>query len=112
MSEPEQFSITAEWSDGGVLLVATGELDLAASTGWNACVDEILGQTPSSVTVDLSATTFVDSSGLRLLLVLRREMAQRNASFALANISVAVARLLEVTGITDLVTQPSPGQLR
>ncbi len=108
MSDTVSFAVTAAWSGTDVVLAVAGELDLAASAAWDASVDEALGQVPSSVTVDLAATTFVDSSGLRLLLMLRHRAADAGTTFTVTNISPAVARLLEVTGLTDLVGESLP----
>jgi anti-anti-sigma factor len=103
MSDTVSFAVTAAWTGTDVVLVVAGELDLAASAAWDASVGEAMGQVPSAVAVDLAATTFVDSSGLRLLLMLRQRVADAGATFTVTNISPAVARLLEVTGLTDLV---------
>lgn len=108
MSDTMSFAVTAAWSGTNVVLAVAGELDLAASAAWDASVDEALGQVPTMVTVDLTATTFVDSSGLRLLLMLRHRAGESGTVFTVANISPAVARLLEVTGLTDLVGESSP----
>lgn len=103
MSSTDTFAITAEWAEGAVLLSARGELDLAATAAWDACVSEVLGQMPSGLTLDLGATTFVDSSGLRLILLLTQEATAREVSFGVVNISAPVARLLEVTGLTAII---------
>ncbi len=108
MSDMVSFAVTATWSGTSVVLAVAGELDLAAAAAWDASIDEAMGQVPSSVAVDLAATTFVDSSGLRLLLMLRHRAAEAGTTFTMTNISPAVARLLEVTGLTDLVGEPSP----
>jgi anti-sigma B factor antagonist len=103
MSDSERFAITAAWTGGNVVLTASGELDLAAAAAWDASVSETLGQMPTGITVDLGATTFVDSSGLRLILLLTQEANARGVSCTVVNISPSVARLLEITGMTDLV---------
>lgn len=108
MSDTVSFAITTTWSGTEVVVAVAGDLDLAAAATWDAGVDEALGQMPTALTVDLGATTFVDSSGLRLLLTLRHQSAQRGTPFSVTNISPSVARLLEVTGLTDLVSEPAP----
>ena len=107
MSDTTSFAITTQWSGTDVVLSVAGEIDLAAAAAWDAGVDEALGQAPSMLTVDLGATTFVDSSGLRLLLTLRQTVTEQGLQFRVVNVSHSVARLLEVTGLTDLVSDQS-----
>lgn len=111
VSDTVSFAITTQWSGTDVVLAVVGELDLSAAAAWDASVDEALGQMPSQITIDLGGTTFVDSSGLRLLLTLRQTTGEREIAFRIANISHAVARLLEVTGLTDLVGNSSDATL-
>jgi anti-sigma B factor antagonist len=103
MSGPGEFAITATWVGGDVVLALSGELDLAASAGWDASVSEALGQMPTAITIDLGATTFVDSSGLRLLVLLTQRAQAVSTPFRLVNLPPPVVRLLEITGLTDLM---------
>jgi anti-sigma B factor antagonist len=105
MSDVTEFAITATWSSSDVVIALSGELDLAASAGWDASVSEVLGQQPSSIVVDLGATTFVDSSGLRLLVLLTQQAHQRSVPFHLVNVPAAVTRLLEITGLTEMMNR-------
>lgn len=85
---------------------ATGEVDVA-TTG---LLTDALGRaidaavaTPRSVRVDLSGVTFIDSSGLRSLLVARTRSAAESVTFAVEPASAAVERLISMTGLDDLL---------
>jgi anti-anti-sigma factor len=47
------------------VLAVVGELDLLTAPRLALAVERVLGEGPSLVAVDLSATTFIDSSGAR-----------------------------------------------
>jgi anti-anti-sigma factor len=51
-------------------LVLIGELDLSCTERFRARVNDVIADSPEDVVVDLRSTTFVDSTGLALLLKL------------------------------------------
>jgi anti-anti-sigma factor len=53
-----------------VYLVLIGELDLSCTDRFRARVDEAVADGPEDLVVDLRSTTFIDSTGLALLLKL------------------------------------------
>ncbi len=60
---------------GVPVLRVTGELDLTTAPLLGTAADEELASRPSALTVDLSPTTFLDSSGARALTRLARRAA-------------------------------------
>src|SRR5919202_189512 len=58
--------------------------------------------TAGPLVFDLSAVTFVDSSGLRELLRARMECDRRGGRLVLAGVPRTVARLLDLTGTTTM----------
>ena len=72
----------------------SGELDLAAFEGTR---DLIVGAgRAAGVVVDLSAVTFIDSSGLRALLEAANEV-----DVTLSSVPEAVDRILRITGLDE-----------
>ncbi len=70
MIRPTTFTIR-DLTDGADLKLAVeGELDLGTIPVLSRGVDDLLGASPTNLTLDLSAVTFMDSSGLRLLIEL------------------------------------------
>ena len=53
---------------GRPALTVRGELDIAAAPQFAAAVETALDGAPSALVVDLTATTFLDSSGARCLI--------------------------------------------
>ena len=56
---------------------------------------------PRRLVIDLSKVTFMDSSGLRVLLTTHRRAEEAGRSFALVKGGDTVNRLLEVTGLSE-----------
>jgi anti-sigma B factor antagonist len=84
---------------GGTVIVSlTGELDLYNS---HAVRDELFGvadRDPERVVVDLSAVTFIDSTGLGVLIEARTRLTNRRA-FLLAAPGLETRRALEISGL-------------
>ena len=75
----------------------TGEIDI---TSVPELRDEILAlPTDRPVQLDLSAVTYLDSSGLGMLVLLRKRLARRGATMTLVNVQPHVRRILGITGL-------------
>jgi anti-sigma B factor antagonist len=84
--------------DDLVCIVVAGELDLASADEVCAALEEY----PGPVVLDLGEVTFLDSSGLRPLLVARRQAAQTSRSLPIAQVSGAARRVIELSGTASL----------
>ncbi|MET0908162.1 MAG: STAS domain-containing protein [Ilumatobacteraceae bacterium] len=96
MAGPENMEITRA-GDGWAV---TGELDARTAPALARAVSA----DPASSTVvhlDLSGVTFIDSSGLGVLVDLARQAAADGGSLRLDHPSTAVTRLLEITKLTE-----------
>jgi anti-sigma B factor antagonist len=75
----------------------TGEIDV---TQVPELRDEILAlPSDRSVHLDLSTVSYLDSSGLGMLVLLRQRLARRGAGVTLFDVQPHVRRVLEITGL-------------
>jgi anti-anti-sigma factor len=91
--------------DDGVIVVS-GDIDMATGPLLDAAIARTSGDGP--IVLDLGGVGFIDSSGLRTLLVASRHAADRHSHVVLRRIGPEVARLLEITGTTAQFTIESP----
>ena len=70
-----QFDVERTTVLGRPALTVRGELDLATAPRLAAAVESLLSQQPQSLVVDLTVTTFLDSSGARELARVARRAA-------------------------------------
>jgi anti-sigma B factor antagonist len=92
----EEFAVTSQTVAGTCLLVASGELDIATVPELEAPYDAALRPAPSAILVDLRAVTFIDSTGMALLL---RMIERAGAIPVRFRVSAAIERLLEIIGL-------------
>lgn len=77
-----------------------GEIDLAAAPRVESAIEEALaGEDGTEITIDLAAVTFLDSTGLRVLVTAHARCAGEGRNLTLVNPSPAVSRILEITGL-------------
>jgi anti-anti-sigma factor len=84
-----------------VRVMPVGELDLATAPELRATVEELLGSGFDDVVVDLADLTFLDSSGLHVLLALHAAAELDGYRFRLRPGPPAVQRIFELTGTLD-----------
>src|SRR5258705_13752261 len=83
------------------VLTVRGDIDLASASDFEAALRGALDGSPSSIMIDLTELSFIDSSGLRVLVSLSKEAQARGASFGLRNIPRHAQRVLDITGLTE-----------
>ena len=84
-----------------VILEVRGELDMASVGSLQAALDELRGNGWERIVLDVRELTFIDSSGLALLLDTDRAARRSGVAFEVVDGSPAFARLLEVVGLQD-----------
>ena len=98
------FYVDRSGVDGQARLRFVGELDLAEVERARDEVVEVLDTTAGVLTIDLSALTFCDSSGVRLLFKLDSEAKERGRTMVLQHPTSAVRLVLRMVGVEELLT--------
>jgi anti-sigma B factor antagonist len=98
----KDFSVRTEQHGGAVVVVPSGELDIATAPTLEEALQRAIATNPTRVVLDLRELEFIDSSGLRTLLMARRQAEIAGAHFALVAGDRALERTLEIAGIHAL----------
>lgn len=85
---------TGDWK----VVEVTGEIDIASAPRLEATFGSEIADRVRLV-VDLSDVSFIDSTGLRVLIAAHQDLASRDGRFAVVPGTGPVARLLELTGV-------------
>jgi anti-sigma B factor antagonist len=79
-----------------------GELDLYNAGDVRSALADVAAQEPERVVVDLEEVTFIDSTGLGVLVEARTKLANRRA-FLLSRPQVETKRALEISGLAKQI---------
>ncbi|SHN42680.1 anti-sigma B factor antagonist/stage II sporulation protein AA (anti-sigma F factor antagonist) [Cryptosporangium aurantiacum] len=104
MLENTPWSLTIEQIGSEIVLRASGALDLdTAGQVRSAATSALRTAAPSpTLTVDLAEVTFLDSTGLGMLVTLWHEARNVGGKFQVARPSPAALRILQITGVDAL----------
>ncbi len=101
MGVAEQLGIETRREDDRVVLSLAGELDMASAPQLRGAIEELdLTQRPALV-LDLQELSFIDSTGLRVILWAHERCRQADGAFALTQGSQQVQRLLAISGAAE-----------
>ncbi len=76
-----------------------GEIDMLTATRLSNTVNDILGDPPPRIVLDLAGVTFCDSQGLGTLVVLSRKASTAQSVLVLTNVGDFLLRVLNITGL-------------
>ena len=82
-----------------VVVEVQGDLDAARVPRVQALLEDAVGVRPKQLVVDLSGCSFLDASGLTVLLDVHRRLARVGAVLTLRGCSPRVMKLLSLTGL-------------
>lgn len=90
-------------------VVIAGELDMAATFKLEPELDRLLDAPDlRRLECDLAGVSFVDSSGLGLLLALRERAQDRGVAMTIVSVSARMQRILDVSGIGTVLAEAEP----
>ncbi|MDN3354389.1 STAS domain-containing protein [Actinomadura sp. DC4] len=96
----EQLTVGTRTAGETVVLTFAGELDVTNAGQAEEAVRAAQAEHQwDSLVFDLSGLTFMDSTGVRVLVRAHRLAAQRGGTIALAGLTPSVSRIMEVTGL-------------
>jgi anti-anti-sigma factor len=107
MPVPDLLHITTEPTEDAIVVRAAGEIDMSTVDLLRRELDTARAEAATTL-VDLSGVTFIDSTGLRLLLEASHSSAVSDWGFFIVRPSEAVRRLLDVSGTADLIMVIDP----
>jgi len=108
---PQPFTVHLEQRGPLARLFLTGELDDATTPILERSLREIERDPTTGLIIDLSGLTFLDSSGLLLLLRASERAGQAGRAFGIVDPRPNVRRILRVTGTTHLLEALPPMRL-
>jgi anti-anti-sigma factor len=102
----ERLSVSVSIEHEHVVVALSGEMDMANALS----VPEIVAacvHADRPVLIDLQDVTFLDSSGLRAILVSKARLEAENVTLQVTNASTRVRRVFEITRLTHLLESRS-----
>jgi len=100
---PEPFEAQDVARDGRHTLVLSGDLDIASATTLKELLLEVSLVGTTGITLDLSGLTFMDSTGLFMVLFAKELADTHGYDLSIVPGSQKIQRIFELTGLLDLM---------
>jgi anti-sigma B factor antagonist len=104
MVNEAQFEVTESEQPRIPVLHVRGEVDVASAPVFHASLHELIGRDADAVVVDLSQVSFIDSTGLGVLVSAETQVRETGRSIRLVVTHPQIMRLLELTGLDEVFT--------
>ena len=95
-----------ETADGRTVVVLFGDVDMAREAELIALFSDAAGM-GQPVVFDAAGVDFIDSTGLRVLLIAHKQCAEAGTMLAMRNVSSLLETVLEMSGIDGLIPRVS-----
>jgi anti-sigma B factor antagonist len=95
------FEISVSEEPDTVVIAVSGELDLATAPQLREACAKAVQSAAGTVRIDVGGLTFLDSSGISVLVETHRDLEARNGSLILHCVGDRTQRVLEVAGLSD-----------
>jgi anti-anti-sigma factor len=104
MTQTASFALREEAPEEGVFLISVeGEADMTTAVKFNESFFSAARSGTRRVIADLSGVSFIDTTMLNALVVGHRRMARDHGSFAVVCDGPRVCRVLEITGLGQIL---------
>ena len=100
---PQEFGVSIVQVDGHSNVRVTGEIDLATATELRQRLNSVIAAGTGDLDLDLADVTFLDSSGLVVLLAARQGLHDKHHRLTVRNPSTRVLRVFELSGVLDVM---------
>jgi stage II sporulation protein AA (anti-sigma F factor antagonist) len=85
----------------GVILAVAGEIDLSSAEEFSDGVRALMDGAEGEVVLSFQNCGFIDSAGIRALIMLARELRTRDQTLVLSGLNGGPRRVFEITGLLD-----------
>jgi anti-sigma B factor antagonist len=110
MTSDAQFEMTGTQHTGVPVLQVRGEIDVATAPEFHASLTELIGQGRAVVIVDMTEVSFIDSTGLGVLVSAEKASRAAGHELRLVVTQPHVTKLLALTGLDEVFTVVSTTQ--
>ena len=102
---PPEFALTEEpLDDDRQVLGVRGEIDLFTAPEVKAALAGAIDAGRTRIVVDLTETSFLDSTALGVLIGAVKRLRSRDGALTIVNVDANIAKTFEITGLDQIFT--------
>lgn len=105
----EKFYVERHEIEESIQLHIGGELDLAAAAPFRDELEAVVHRTDKALILDLARLSYIDSTGIGILVSVVKIRDERNAPLYVRHIPAGIQKLFELTGISRFLNEGVSG---
>lgn len=90
-------------ANGTIILQPDGRIDGSNAYEFQSSIDDAVEDDYNAVILDLSDLSYISSAGLRVILLLAKNLRSRNAQLVLCSIADTVRDVFEISGFGKII---------
>jgi anti-sigma B factor antagonist len=99
----DRFVVDQQETDEEYVFHLTGELELSVAPQFRSALESIVGQTEKPLIFNLKGLTYIDSTGIGIIISVLKLRDELNAPFIVREIPDSIKRLFDLTGISKFL---------
>ena len=104
--------INVEKKQSHILYQLEGSLDIYTSLDLKAALEEHVKDDSTNVVIDMEKLTYIDSSGIGILIKALNYVQGLNGKLCVANLKPAIEKVFKVSGLTSYFEILTPAELK
>jgi len=105
----KQFGVGYEETPASRVMLLRGELDLSAAAYFRSIIEPVLAQFDKTLVFDMRDLTYMDSTGIGIVIFALKARADHPGSFRIEQIPGKIRRLFDLTGISRFLDGAGDG---
>jgi anti-sigma B factor antagonist len=97
------FSASLVHLDGNALIALVGELDMATVPDLSSALKALVEDGPPELVLDLSGLSFIDSSGLAVLMKTQQRLREQGRTLSITSPRPNALRVFEISGLMEVL---------
>ena len=95
---------TTELKNGALIVTVNGRMDSIGANRFGGLLRESISDDLTALILDLQSLYYINSTGLRSIIIIAKAMEKRRTYFALCALSDSVKAILEAGGFDKIIT--------
>ena len=96
-------AISTEREDWVLVIKAEGRIDGSNAAQFLESVEDVIDQNDNGVVLDFAQLNYISSAGLRVILLIAKDLRQRKVQFAICSLSSSVHEIFTISGFDQII---------
>ncbi len=96
--------ISTERENSALVVKAEGRIDGSNAAQFLESVQGVIGSDDSAVILDFKDLNYISSAGLRIILLIAKDLRQKSTQFAVCSLSSSVREIFTISGFDQIIS--------